>query len=85
MWIDAPASKAKFAKKKTLIFAWQFYTLYDQKFSNPRPLLSITFSQGFRKAKQFLHWILRSGGTKTFKCSEQMKKTENNIFFRADA
>ena len=27
--------------------ARQFYTLYDQKFSNLRPLLSITFPQGF--------------------------------------
>ena len=40
-----PASKAKSAKKQPF-FARQFYTLYEQKFSNLRPLLSITFPQG---------------------------------------
>ena len=38
------ASKAKFAKKHFL-FAWQFYTYYEQKLSNLRPLLLITFSK----------------------------------------
>ena len=47
-----PASKAKFAKKN-LFFVWQFYTLYKQKFSNPRSLLYITFPQGFWKSKKF--------------------------------
>ena len=30
----------------------QFYTSYKQKFSNPRPLLSIIFPQGFQKSKK---------------------------------
>ena len=38
--------KAKSAKKLTF-FPSQFQTTSKQKFSNPRPLLSITFPQGF--------------------------------------
>ena len=33
--------------KNKQFLARQFYTLYEQKFSNMRPLLSITFPQGF--------------------------------------
>ena len=29
----------------------------------------------YRKSKKFWHWTLGSGGKKTFKCSEQMKKS----------
>ena len=60
-FFENPASKAKLAQKLTF-FAWRFYTLYEQKFSNLRPLLSITFPQGFRKYRQFGHWTLESGG-----------------------
>ena len=34
-------------------FAVQFYILYEQHFSNLRPLLSITFPKGFQKFKSF--------------------------------
>ena len=51
---------------------WWTYTLYEQKLSNLRPLLSITFPQGFKKSKKFGHWNSRSGGKKTVKRSEQM-------------
>ena len=51
-----------------------------QKFLNLRPLLSITFPQVFRKSKKFGHWTLESGGKKTFKRSERMKKSLNNFF-----
>ena len=51
----------------------QFYTLYKHKVSNLRPLLSITFLQGFQKSKKFGDWTLGSGGKKTFKQSEQMR------------
>ena len=54
--------------------ARRFYTLYKQKFSNLGPLLSITFLKGFRKSKNFGHLTLESGGKKTLKWSEQMKK-----------
>ena len=39
-----------------------------------RPLISITFPQGFRKSKLFGHGTLGSGGKKTFKQNKQMKK-----------
>ena len=60
--------------KKNTFFAGQFYTFYEQKFSNLRPLLSITFPQGFRESKKFGHWTLGSGGKKRFKRSEQMRE-----------
>ena len=71
MRIVAPGSKAKFAEKNNFFFARQFYTLFEQKFSNLRPLLSITFPQGFQKSKKFGHWTLGSGGKKTVKQSEK--------------
>ena len=58
-----PASKAKFMR--------QFYTIYEQKFSNLSPLLSITFPQGFPGSKIFGHWTSGSGGKKTFKRSDK--------------
>ena len=67
-----PASKAKCARR--------LYTLYEQKFSNLRHLLSNTFPQGFRKSKKFGHWTFRSGGKKRFKRSEQMNKSVNKLF-----
>ena len=39
--------KAKSAKNK-LFFVLRFQTIFKQKFSNLRPLLATTFSQGFR-------------------------------------
>ena len=59
---------------KIIFFAQRFYTLHEQTYSNLRPPLSISFPQGFRKSKKFGHWTLGSGGTKTFKWSEQRKK-----------
>ena len=41
------------------------------KFSNWRPLLEFTFSQGFRISQKFGHWTLGSGGSKTVNQSEQ--------------
>ena len=37
---------------------------FMSKTLNLRPLLSITFPQGFRKSKKFGHWTLGSGGKK---------------------
>ena len=48
--------------RKKLFSPWRFYTLYEQKFSNLRPLLYITFHQGFQKSKNFREWTLGSGG-----------------------
>ena len=69
---------------KCSFFALQFYTLYEQQCSNLRPLLSITFPQGFWKSKKFGHWTSGNGGEKTFKRSEQMKKSVKNFLCRGD-
>ena len=47
-----PASKAKFSKQQTF-FAWRFCTLYVQKISNPRPLLSISLPTDSNNLKCF--------------------------------
>ena len=60
----------KVARKK-LFSSRQFYTLFEQKFSNLKPHLFITFPKGFRISKHFWHWILGSGGKRTFKRSRQ--------------
>ena len=57
--------------KKKLFLQRQFYTLYEKKLSNLRPLPSITFPQGFRKLKKFGHWISESGGKKNVKRREK--------------
>ena len=70
------------------------YTLYEQKFSNLRQLLSITLPQGFWKFKKFVHWTSRSGVKKMVKhsekhrfkkksCSVRQNLPTNNFFFRA--
>ena len=77
-----PFRKAKFADFFLFFFfSWLFYTLFEQKFSNWRPLLSTTFPQGFRISKKFGHWTLGKGGKNTFKTSEQMQKTQQKTFF----
>ena len=56
----------------------RFYTLYEQKFANMRQLLLITFLQGFRISKKFLHWTLGNGCKKTVKHSEN-RQTNKQI------
>ena len=63
------SQQIKKTKKKQL---QRFYTHYAQKFSNLRPLLSITLTTGFRNSKKFGHWILGSGDKKTVKGSEKL-------------
>ena len=57
--------------RKKLSSLRQFYTLFEQVFSNLRPLLSITFPQKFHKPKKFGHWTSGSGGKKAVKRSEK--------------
>ena len=45
----------KWKKNPWIFFAAAIYTLHEQKFSNLRPLLSITFTEGFHKLKEFAH------------------------------
>ena len=47
--------------------------------------LSNTFPQGFRISKKFEHCNLGSGGKKTIKRSEQMKRKIRKNFFFAEA
>ena len=70
---------AKFAKKLTF-FAQGIYTFYEQKFSNLRAHLSISFPKGFQKSKKFEHWTLANGGKKTFKQREPLKKICKKLF-----
>ena len=57
---------------ETFVLPQQFFTLYEQKFSNLRPLLSNIFPQGFRISKKFGHWTSGSGAKKTVKRSEKV-------------
>ena len=54
-------------QQKKTFFTRQFQTTSQQKCSNVRPLLSITFPQGFRISKNIGHPTLGSGGKKTVK------------------
>ena len=55
----------KISTKNYFFFARRFYTISKLKCSNVRPLLSITFPQGFRISKNIGHPTLGSGGKKT--------------------
>ena len=48
--------------------------LEEQKFSDPRPLLSILFPQGFKKSKRFGHWTSGNGGKKLLNGGTNEKK-----------
>ena len=61
-------------RKKSVkkVFQRQFYTLYEQKLTNLRPLLLLLFPQGFHKyKKKFGRWALGSEDKKTVKRSEK--------------
>ena len=75
-------------REKKLFFARRFSTIFKQKCSYLRPLLSITFLQGFRISKNIGHPTSGSGDKKTFKKDQKPKKTEKseekNFFLRGD-
>ena len=75
-----PSSKAKFSGKKKPIFGRRFYTLNEQKYSNLRPLLTITFPKVFQNSKKLGHWTSGSGCKKTLNRSEQRKKSVKAFF-----
>ena len=64
-----------------MFFARQFYSLYKHKFSNLRPLLCITFLQGFQKYKKFGHWSSGSGGKKMLNRVKKNNKNVKDFFF----
>ena len=61
-------------KKNTLR---RFYTIFKQKCLHLRPLISITFPQGFQISKHFGHRTLGSRGKKTLNGTSKV----NNFFF----
>ena len=66
--------------QKLNFFVRPFCTLYEQEYSNLRPILSISFLQGFRKSTMFGHWTSGREGKKMFKRSEQMTKESVKLF-----
>ena len=74
--------KVKKMREKKLFFARRFQTIFKQKRSYLRPLLSITFPQRFRISKNIEHPISGRGGKKTNKRYLKSKKVrEKNLFF----
>ena len=57
----------KETRKKKLFSLRQFYTRYEQKFSNLRQLFPVLFLQVLRKSKRVAHWTLGSGGKRPLK------------------
>ena len=55
----------------------RFHTLYERKFSNVRPLLSITFPKGFQ-IKNIGHPTLGSGGKKMVKRYLKSEQTQTH-------
>ena len=77
--------RPKKVKKKTF-FCAAILDHFKQKCSYLRPLLSITFPQGFRISKNIGHPTSRSGGTKTVKKTKNRrrpKKVKKKTFFCA--
>ena len=70
--------------KNKLFFARQFQTTSKQKCSNVRPLLSITFPQGFRISKNIGHPTSGSGGKKTVKRYLKSEQTDRQTHKRTD-
>ena len=60
-------SKVKKVREKYFFLARRFSTIFKQKCSYLRPLLAVTFPQGFRISKNIGHPTLENGGKKTFK------------------
>ena len=63
--------------KKTYFDAAIWHPLWAKVFKSE----TITFPKRFWKSKNFGHWTSGSGGKKTFKRSEQMKKSVKTFFF----
>ena len=74
--------RAKSAKKT--FFVRRFLTIFKQKCSNLRPLLSIIFPQGFRISKNIGHPTLGSGDKKTFKRYLKSEHTHRQTDGRTD-
>ena len=60
-------SKVKKVREKNFFFARRFSTIFKQKYSYLRPLLFVTFPQGFRISKNTGYPTSETGGKKTVK------------------
>ena len=77
-------SKVKKVREEKKI-ARQFKTIFKQKCSYLRPLISITFPQGFRISINIGHPTSGSGDKKTVKWYLKSEKSEEkNLFLRGD-
>ena len=78
--------KSEKSEEKNFFCARRFQTVWKQKFSYLRPLLSITFPQEFRISKNIGHPTLGSGGKKTVKRYLKSEKSERKkkLFLRRD-
>ena len=71
-------------KKKKTFFARRVQTTFKQKCSNLRPLLSITFPQGFRIFKNIGHLTSGNWGKKTFKRYLKSEHTDGQTHGQTD-
>ena len=71
-------------QQKNFFFARRFQTTFKQKCSNVRPLLTITFPQGFRISKNIGHRNLGRGGKKTFKRYLKSEQTDGQTDKQTD-
>ena len=76
--------KMKKMEKKNFFFARQILTIFKQKCSYLRPLLSITFPQGFRTLKNIGHPTSGSEGKKTVKRYLKSEQTHGQTDTRTD-
>ena len=73
--------KTKSAKKNKLFFC---AAILEQKCSNQRPLLSITFPQGFRILKKYWTSDFWKGGKNTFRRYLKSEHTDGQTDGRTD-
>ena len=71
-------------QQKITFFSRRFQTTFKQKCSNLKPLLSITFPQGFRISKNIGHPTSENGGKKTFKRYLKSEHTNRRTDGRTD-
>ena len=79
-----PLNGTSKVKKKTFFFAPRLQTIFKQKCSYLRPLLSITFPQGFRISKNIGHPTSGRGGKKTLKRYLKSEHTDGQTHRRTN-
>ena len=77
-------SKVKKVRENKTFFVRRFKTIFKQKCLYLRPLLSITFPQGFRISNKIGHPTSGSGGKKTVKLYLKSEQTHRQTDRRTD-